>query len=55
MGEITTNIQLNFVNTDSDNADSRFTRTNFLAPPKVLGFIYSCWWITRTRLTRTFR
>jgi len=36
-------LQLNFVNTDSDNTDSRFTQTNFLAPPEVLGFIYSHW------------
>jgi len=34
-------LQLNFVNMDSDNTHSRFTQTNFLAPPEVLGFIYS--------------
>jgi len=27
-------VQLNFVNTDSDNTDSRFTRTNFFSPGK---------------------
>jgi len=47
-------LQLNFINTDSDNTDSRFTRTNFLALPEVLGFRYICWRITWTQLTRTF-
>jgi len=27
-------IQLNFINTDSDNTDSRFTRTNFFGPAR---------------------
>jgi len=46
-------LQLNFVNTDSDNTDSQFTQTNFFPRQKSL-VLYSCWWITRTRLTRTF-